>query len=213
VMERHGIERDTRTGLRAVSSSFHSWGESVTVTHPLADGDELSFANRTWSVHHRPGHSPSCTVFHDEQSGELMAGDHILKSISPNPIISRPLEGGDPAQRPKTLITYIESLTATQAMDVSVAYGGHGDQIDDHRALIDQRFAGQGRRSTKIFALLEQRPHTAHEIAVELWGGNIAMTQAYMTLSEVLGHTDILIAEGRAVEGVNDAGVAVFSAA
>lgn len=212
VMARHGIKRDTRAGLRAVSSSFHSWAEAVTVTHPLAPGSELAFANRTWRVHHRPGHSPSDTIFHDERSGELIAGDHLLKSISSNPLISRPLEGGEPEDRPKSLIIYIDSMKATRAMDVSVALGGHGEEIKDHRALIDQRMESQERRGEKIHDLLVQRPHTAHELAIELWGGNVAMTQAYLTLSEVLGHMDILIAAGRAREDEDESGTVQFSA-
>jgi hypothetical protein len=45
---------------------------------------------------------------------------------------------------------------------------------------------------------------------VTLWG-NIAVTQAYLTLSEVLGHTDILLNEGRAVE-VEEDGIVRFEA-
>ena len=53
--------------------------------------------------------------------------------------------------------------------------------------------------------------HAAHEIAHELWG-NVAVTQAYLTLSEVLGHLDILLADGRASEQERD-GVVRFAAA
>jgi hypothetical protein len=41
-----------------------------------------------------------------------------------------------------------------------------------------------------------------------LWG-NIAVTQAYLTLSEVLGHLDLLLNAGRVREVERD-GVAVF---
>ena len=53
-------------------------------------------------------------------------------------------------------------------------------------------------------------PRSAHEIAHELWG-NVAVTQAYLTLSEVLGHADLLLADGRAVE-VEQEGVVRFVA-
>jgi glyoxylase-like metal-dependent hydrolase (beta-lactamase superfamily II) len=212
IMARHGIEPSTRSGLRSVSSRFHDWGEAVRVTNPVPDGGELQFADRTWQVHHRPGHSPSDTVFHDAASNELVVGDHLLKSISSNPIISRPLEGGDPADRPRTLMLYIESMKATRAMEVSVALGGHGEEIDDHRALIDKRLASTERRAEKIHALIAERPRTAPELARELWGGDIAMTQAYLTLSEVLGHTDILEAAGRVREEPSDSGAVRFSA-
>jgi glyoxylase-like metal-dependent hydrolase (beta-lactamase superfamily II) len=213
IMARHGIERDTRAGLRSTSSRYFSWGEPIVVTEPVTTGDELSFADRTWRVHHRPGHSPSDTVFHDESSGELIVGDHLLKSISSNPIISRPLEGGEPEDRPKTLIMYREALAQTRAMEVSLALGGHGEEIEDHVALIDKRLASQDRRGEKIHALLAQSPHTAPQLARELWGGEIAMAQSYLTLCEVLGHTDILQAAGRVREDVDDDGVVRFSAA
>jgi hypothetical protein len=47
-----------------------------------------------------------------------------------------------------------------------------------------------------------ERPRTAYEIAQELWG-NVAVTQAFLTLSEVLGHIDLLAAEGRIREVVD----------
>ena len=51
---------------------------------------------------------------------------------------------------------------------------------------------------------------TAHEVAQALWG-DIAVTQAYLTLSEVIGHTDMLVAQGR-VREVEQDGVVRFEA-
>jgi glyoxylase-like metal-dependent hydrolase (beta-lactamase superfamily II) len=213
IMLRHGIPEDVVIVLRAVTRQFRAWGASATVTTPLADGDTLAFAGRAWRVHHRPGHSPSDTVFHDEGSGELIGGDHLIKHISSNPLISLPLEGGsgDPAQRPKALVAYLASLRATRAMDLEVVLAGHGDPVDDHRALIDERLHLHARRARKLHDLVIERPRTAHELAQELWG-NVAVTQAYLTLSEILGHIDLLLDDGRIVEHEDD-GVVRFAAA
>jgi glyoxylase-like metal-dependent hydrolase (beta-lactamase superfamily II) len=212
IMLRHGIPEDVVVVLRAVTRQYRAWGASATVTTPLADGDALAFAGRTWRVHHRPGHSPSDTVFHDEASGELVGGDHLIKHISSNPLISLPLEGGvvDPAQRSKALVAYVASLRATRDMEVRVVLPGHGDPVDDHRALIDERLRLHDRRARKLHGLVAERPRTAHELAQELWG-NVAVTQAYLTLSEVLGHVDLLLDDGRVVEQVTD-GVVRFVA-
>ena len=59
--------------------------------------------------------------------------------------------------------------------------------------------------------LIATQPATAYEIAHELWG-NVAVTQAYLTLSEVLGHLDMLLADGRACER-ESGGVVRFEAA
>ena len=76
---------------------------------------------------------------------------------------------------------------------------GHGDPVTDHVKLIDERFALHDRRARKIDGLIAERPRSAYEIAQALWG-NVAVTQAYLTLSEVLGHVDLLLDEGRVVE-------------
>jgi glyoxylase-like metal-dependent hydrolase (beta-lactamase superfamily II) len=212
IMLRHGIPPDLALGLRAVTQAFRAWGHGATVDHELAAGDTLGFASRTWQVHHRPGHSPSDTVFHDEASGELLGGDHLLAHISSNPLLSRPLEGGTPEDRPRALVMYLASLRATQAMDgVRVVLPGHGDEVTDHVALIDERFAMHERRAAKLLALIAERPRTAYELAQALWG-NVAVTQAYLALSETLGHVDLLLADGLVREHEKD-GVVRFSAA
>ncbi len=85
---------------------------------------------------------------------------------------------------------------------------GHGEPITDHRELIDGRFEMHRRRAAKFHRLIAERPRTGYELAQAVWG-DIALTQAYLTLSEVLGHTDLLLNEGR-VEEVEQDGVVRF---
>lgn len=210
VMVSNGVPKDIVIALRAVSQQFRGWGASVRVTHPLPDGGLLAFAGRTWRVHHRPGHSPSDTVFHDEVSGELLGGDHLIKHISSNPLLSRPLDGGAPEDRPRALVAYMSSMRATREMDVSVVHAGHGEPVEDHRALIDERLRLHERRLRKIAAMLDERPLSGFEIAQRMWG-NVAVTQAYLTLSEVLGHVDVLLERGDAVALEDDGGVVRFA--
>ena len=106
--------------------------------------------------------------------------------------------------------TDLESLAKTRAMDVDLVLPGHGEPVTDHRKLIDDRFRMHDRRAEKLHRLIAERPRTAYELAQALWG-NIAVTQAYLTLSEVLGHTDVLLNAGR-VREVEDGGVVCFEA-
>jgi glyoxylase-like metal-dependent hydrolase (beta-lactamase superfamily II) len=201
MMLRHGIPAEIVGALRAVSASFRAWGSQVEVTRPLADGSQLRLRDRTLQVLHRPGHSPSDTVFFDESRSMLFSADHLIAHISSNPLLTRPLDAGDDYRgpRPQALITYMASLEQTRAMDLSLLLPGHGWPITDHVALIDERFRLHRRRAEKIHRLIASQPRTAHGIAQELWG-NVAVTQAYLTLSEVLGHVDLLLEEGLVVE-------------
>jgi glyoxylase-like metal-dependent hydrolase (beta-lactamase superfamily II) len=205
LMVRHGIPEDVSRALGSVSAAFRGWGASAKINRVLHDGDTIDFRDRTLTVHFRPGHSPSDTVFEDADRKILLAGDHLLGHISSNPLIVRPRDGGE---RPQALVTYMESLTKTRAMDLDLILPGHGEPVRDHRSLIDQRFLMHERRREKLYGLIEERPHTAHELAQALWG-NIALTQAYLTLSEVLGHMDLLLNAGR-VREVEEAGVVTF---
>ena len=69
---------------------------------------------------------------------------------------------------------YLESLRKTREMDLDLVLPGHGDPIDDHRSLIDERFELHERRAEKIHRLIAERPRSAYEIAQALWG-NIAV--------------------------------------
>jgi glyoxylase-like metal-dependent hydrolase (beta-lactamase superfamily II) len=209
VMLRNGIPEDVVSALSAVSQAFRAWGSRADVTRVLRDGEEMRFRDRSLHVHHRPGHSPTDTIFEDRERRILIAADHLLGHISSNPLITRPADGS--SERPQALVTYLRSLEATREMDVELVLPGHGEPITDHRALIDERFALHRRRAEKIQRLIAERPRTAYEIAQALWG-NIAVTQAYLTLSEVLGHVDLLTNAGR-VREVVIGGTAVFEAA
>ena len=208
LMIRNGIPEEVTVALRSVSRSFRGWGSHVSVTRPLDDGERVEFRDRSLEALHRPGHSPSDTVFWDEERRILIAADHLLAHISSNPLISRPLDGSP--QRTQALVTYIESLRKTREMPAEIVLGGHGDPVVDHVALIDERLAKHEKRKEKIYKLIAEQPRTGYEIAQAIWG-NVAVTQAFLTLSEVIGHADLLVNEGR-VREVEDGEVLRYEA-
>jgi glyoxylase-like metal-dependent hydrolase (beta-lactamase superfamily II) len=200
LMLRNGIPEDVAAALRSVSRSFRGWGSHVAVTRPLDDGEAIGFRDRTLTALHRPGHSPSDTVFWDEERKILIAADHLLPHISSNPLISRPLDGSP--RRTQALVTYIESMRKTREMPAEIVLPGHGDPVVDHVALIDERLAKHERRKEKIQELIAERSRTGYELAQAIWG-DVAVTQAFLTLSEVIGHADLLVNDG-AVREVDD---------
>lgn len=205
VMLRHGVPADLATALGAVGSAFRAFGSAAPVTRPLRDGGRLVLRDRTLRVAHRPGHSPSDTIFFDERRRILIAGDHLLATISSNPLISRPPHAAQPADAPDederspSLLNYLRSMRATRDMPAQLVLTGHGPPVTDHVALIDERLRMHERRSGKIRRMLAPGPLTAFELASQMWG-NVAISQAFLTLSEVLGHLDLLIADRAVAE-------------
>lgn len=205
LMRRHGVPDAVITALGGVASLRHAYGSRAAVSVPLRDGDTITMGGRAWTAHHRPGHSPSDLVFLDANTGTLIGGDHLLAQISSNALESRP-PGRDPdaatpeaRPRPRPLIEYIASLQATAAMAVDVVLPGHGEPVADHTALITERLQAHRRRAAKILRILDGGPLSAHQIARRMWG-ELALRQVYLTLSEVLGHLDLLLDDGSVVE-------------
>jgi glyoxylase-like metal-dependent hydrolase (beta-lactamase superfamily II) len=209
LMLRNGIPQEVAFALQSVSRSFRGWGSPAEVTRPLEDGQAMPFRDRVLQALHRPGHSPSDTVFWDERRRILIAADHLLAHISSNPLITRPLDGS--SRRTQALVTYIESLRRTRKMPAELVLPGHGEPVVDHVALIDDRLAKHERRKEKIYGLIAERPRTGYEIAQAIWG-DVAVTQAFLTLSEVIGHADLLLNEGR-VREVEDGEVISYETA
>ena len=208
LMLRYGIPAEVVAALRSVSASFRGWGAAARVTRPLRDGEALELRDRTLEVQHRPGHSPSDTLFWDAERRILICADHLIARISSNPLLSRPLDGS--SSRPRALVEYLRSLARTRELPAQVLLPGHGEPITNHVELIDERFALHRRRADKLRGLIVERPRTAYELAQELWG-NVAVTQAFLTLSEVVGHVDLLIDAGL-VREAEDGGVVRFEA-
>ena len=152
-------------------ASFRAWGSAVEITRPLRDGEELRLRDRTLRVLHRPGHSPSDTVFLETDRVAVRDPARRRPSdrrTSPPTRCSRVPSTPSPdftGPRPRALIDYIASLKRTRAMDLSLVLPGHGMPIADHASLIDERFRMHRRRAERIHGLIAAQPRTAHEIA------------------------------------------------
>jgi glyoxylase-like metal-dependent hydrolase (beta-lactamase superfamily II) len=214
LMRRHGVAEKTVETLHGISRAFRRYVGDARVDTILADGDELVSGGRTWRVRERPGHSPTDTVLVSDRA--LIAGDHLLERISSNPIAHVPIGAAEPAalaaspERPRTLLIYADSMRATAAADRGeLILPGHGDPFTGAAALVEKRLAMHDRRAEKILAALTH-PRSAADIGRDLWR-HVPVTQAYLVLSEVLGHLDLLEARGAVATEERD-GVVLYAA-
>jgi len=198
----HGVPPDVATTLSEVSRAFRRFaGGSVATARVLEDGQRVRLGGREWTVHARSGHSPTDTILHDEAEGLLVGGDHLLEKISSNPVAHVPIDATDPVaaardlEGPGALRRYLASMRASAAMDVSLVLPGHGEPFADHAGLVTRRERMHRRRAEKILREAAE-PVTATDIARTLWR-RVPVAQQYLALSEVLGHLDLLLGEGR----------------
>ena len=101
---------------------------------------------------------------------------------------------------------YLASLEATAAADRGeLILPGHGDPFTGAAELVRKRAGMSDRRANKILRALDGE-RTAAEVGRELWR-HVPVTQAYLVLSEVLGHLDLLEARGRVIQRAGDDGI------
>ena len=87
-----------------------------------------------FSVHFRPGHSIADTVFVHEKERWAITGDHLIRNVTPNPLLRRPDEDG---VRVKTLVEYCDALQKTRELEIEGCFSGHGASFRNHRDVVD----------------------------------------------------------------------------
>ena len=158
----------------------------------LAAGDHVRAGGRDLRVVFRPGHSRTDTLFVDDAGAVAFAGDHLLAEIASNTeILPAP---GEP--RPRARVKYLEGLRSTAAMPLARVFTGHGAVIENHAELIRSRLVAHGQRAARIVDRLREAPATAWDLACALWRRATVEHQPLLVLWEVLGHLDVLAADG-----------------
>jgi glyoxylase-like metal-dependent hydrolase (beta-lactamase superfamily II) len=210
VMRLNGVAEERIGELYELSKAHRVYGGSVAVDVAVRDGDVVRAGAHELVVHERPGHSPSDLVLVERDGSFALGGDHLIATISSNPVVHRPLDRpADPRDRPQALVAYLESLRRTAALDVDTVLPGHGPPVFDHGRLIGERLTFHERRKERILESLGDEPLTAHQLALEIWG-EVARKEPFLTLSEALGHLDLLEREGL-VAVAEDDGVRRYS--
>jgi glyoxylase-like metal-dependent hydrolase (beta-lactamase superfamily II) len=109
-----------RLMIRALRTLFSPPDPTRRVVH----GEPVRLAGREWTALHTPGHTLDHLCLYDPEHGVLLAGDHVLPSITPH--VSGVGNGAD------ALKSYIATLDLVAALDgVRLGLPAHGHPFDD----------------------------------------------------------------------------------
>jgi glyoxylase-like metal-dependent hydrolase (beta-lactamase superfamily II) len=139
-----------------------------------------------------PGHSFGQVCYYEPKQRILFSGDHILPGVTPNPVIE--LE----ARRRngyKSLKTYLRSLAAAKALDVQLVCPGHGKPFGPANPRIDAIMEHHNERKRLILNILGDRQVSKWALCTELFP-ELEDRQAFLGLSEIEGHLEVLEEEG-----------------
>lgn len=162
----------------------------------LRDDTELEFASGVLKVLHTPGHTPGSCSFFREADRTLIAGDSVLKRITPNPIVSPdPIDMG---RRFKSLAEYLVSLARIRQLAPTLIYGGHGEPIYDFEEIFHRYVRSIDERQKNVVALVSNDGATAFDIAGKLFPqANGRDVHRFLAISEAIAHLDYAESQGK----------------
>jgi glyoxylase-like metal-dependent hydrolase (beta-lactamase superfamily II) len=181
----HGVPEPVAEDLIEQGHAFASFIRYAIDPELLYEGTELA----GWSVVELPGHADGHLGF--LRDGVLIAGDHLLRRISP-------AVGLYPESRPDPLGDYLASLERTIELAPRIVYPGHGDPIDDAASRARELIEHHRRRLDATAAALSDGPRTAYEVSLSLFGEDLGPTQRRFAVAETLSHLERLVREERA---------------
>jgi len=155
----------------------------------LNDGDSILFESMSWKTIHCPGDARGLICFYWPEKRALFTGDHLLKEITPNPMLN--VNDGKPPFRYPSLKNYLTSLEKIEKLDISILLPAHGEEIHDAKGLVQKVFTHHKERMDHVLSSLAHGEKTPFEITMDLFPG-IPPFEVFLGISEVVGHLDIL---------------------
>jgi glyoxylase-like metal-dependent hydrolase (beta-lactamase superfamily II) len=189
IMLRNGVPKGLVNEALQFIESSQNLADPLEEAFFLDDGDAVPFKSMIWKTIHCPGHAPGLICFYWPEKKVLFTGDHLLKEITPNPVLN--VYENKPPFRYPSLKEYLTSLGKVEKMDISLLLPAHGEEIYDAKGLIQKIFAHHNERMDRIRFSLSKGEKTPFEIAMDLFPG-VPPFEVFLGISEAVGHLEIL---------------------
>ena len=175
--------------VRLYADSFNDHEYSA-----LRDEAELEFAAGSLRIIHTPGHTPGSCSFVREADRTVIAGDCVLKRITPNPILSP--DPIDSSRRFPSLAEYLVSLARLRSFAPTLVHGGHGGPVRDFEELFNRYLRAIRERQAQVIRLVAKSGATAWDVAQEMFP-KADDVHRFLAVSEAVAHLDLAQAEGK----------------
>ncbi|OPY58139.1 MAG: Hydroxyacylglutathione hydrolase [Pelotomaculum sp. PtaU1.Bin035] len=159
----------------------------------LHGGEVLEFEGGSLLTLHLPGHSDGHICLYDEASKNFLAGDFILKHITPNPNMEP--DPSDFNKRLPTLSQYLNGLEFLENVGARLILPGHGENIDNSRDAVSRAKKHHRERLAVVTSILEGNSLSVYQVMRVLFPHATGF-QIYLGISEAFAHLDCLLAGG-----------------
>src|ERR687884_1191820 len=196
LLVRAGVPDDEVERMRGLYEHMRKYADSFGDDEYTAlwDEAELEFESGSLRILHTPGHTPGSCSFLREADRTIIAGDCVLKRITPNPVLSP--DPVDPTRRFRSLAEYLVSLARLRSLSPTLVYGGHGDAVEDYEELFNRYLRAISERQAEVIRLIPKTGATAWDISLELFPGT-GDVHRFLAVSESIAHLDLAHSEGK----------------
>jgi len=196
LLARAGVPAEEIEAMRRMYEGVRQFADALEDEEhgELRDEAELEFANGSLRVVHTPGHTPGSCSFVREADRTIIAGDCILKRVTPNPVLSP--DPIDPSRRFRSLAEYLVSLARLRSFAPTLVYGGHGEPVTDFEELFTRYLRAIRERQTDVIRLVSKAGVTAWEVAREMFP-EARDVHRFLAVSEAAAHLDLAHAENK----------------
>ena len=196
LLERAGVPDAEIARLRRMYEGVRQYADSFGDNEhsPLWDDSDLAFESGTLRIVHTPGHTPGSCSFIREADRTVIAGDCVLKRITPNPVLSP--DPVDPSKRFPSLAEYLVSLARIRSFAPTLVYGGHGEPVHDYDELFNRYIRAIQERQTQVIKLVLGDGASAWDVALKMFPGTDDVHR-FLAVSEAVAHLDLAHTEGK----------------
>ena len=196
LLVRAGVPDDEIVRMRGLYEHMRKYSDSLGDEGytSLWDEAELEFESGSLRILHTPGHTPGSCSFLREADRTVIAGDCVLKRITPNPVLSP--DPIDPSRRFPSLAEYMVSLARLRSLSPTLVYGGHGEPIRDFEELFHRYFRSFQDRQSQVIGLVTKNGVTAWDVAIKMFP-NADDVHRFLSVSEAVAYLDMAHSEGK----------------
>jgi glyoxylase-like metal-dependent hydrolase (beta-lactamase superfamily II) len=209
LLVRAGVPSDELEAMRRLYAHLREFADALEDGEhsELKDEAELEFETGSLRVVHTPGHTPGSCSFVREADRTIIAGDCVLKRVTPNPILSP--DPVNPARRFPSLAEYLVSLARLRAYAPTLVYGGHGDSVADYEELFNRYLRAIRERQSAVLSLVPKEGATAWEVSRRLFPDSTDVHR-FLAVSESAAHLDLAHSEGKLAAELSGDGREVY---
>jgi glyoxylase-like metal-dependent hydrolase (beta-lactamase superfamily II) len=153
----------------------------------VREGEEIVAGGRKLRVIECPGHTEGLITLLDDSDGTYFANDHILRHITPNPDVY----SYKPDNLRSGLPDYVNSLHKVRGLPARLVLPGHGHEMTDLAARVDEILLHHDERADKVLALVKDQPATIFDLVGKVWE-NLPPQSTHLAVREIIGHLVLL---------------------